>query len=165
MKTVIGWIAGIVGINLLLLAGCTGAVPTAAPTPTRSPTAAADLAATVTPEPATSLATGPAPVPALTVAPNPTAALPRGSATPPASETEVVMFRGDVQHTGVYEAEGVPELDGVKWKFESMGSDQYSLTGASRNIPVIAGEVRASPAIGGGGVYFGSDDGHLYALE
>jgi outer membrane protein assembly factor BamB len=75
------------------------------------------------------------------------------------------MFRGDLQHTGVYEAEGVPELDGVKWKFESMGSDQYSLTGASRNIPVIAGEVRASPAIGGGGVYFGSDDGHLYALE
>jgi outer membrane protein assembly factor BamB len=57
------------------------------------------------------------------------------------------MFRGNPAHSGIYAGSGVPKLDGVKWKF---------LTG---------GEVVSSPAIVGGVVYVGSNDGKLYAID
>jgi outer membrane protein assembly factor BamB len=57
------------------------------------------------------------------------------------------MFRGNVQHTGVYDAPGVPELHGVRWKFKTRG------------------RVYSSPAVAGGVVFVGSTDGNLYAID
>jgi outer membrane protein assembly factor BamB len=57
------------------------------------------------------------------------------------------MFRGDARHTGVYEAAGVPKLNGVKWSFRT------------------AGAVIASPAVHGDTLYVGSTGGVLYALD
>lgn len=57
------------------------------------------------------------------------------------------MFRGNLRHTGVYDAPGVRTPPGIKWKFQ---------TGA---------RVISSPAIAGGVIYFGSVDQHLYALD
>ena len=31
------------------------------------------------------------------------------------------MFRGDLAHTGVYNAQGVPKFSQVKWKFHTDG--------------------------------------------
>ena len=57
------------------------------------------------------------------------------------------MFRGNLQHTGVYQASGVAHLKGIKWKFQT------------------GGRVIASPAIVNGVAYVGSTDGNLYALD
>ena len=57
------------------------------------------------------------------------------------------MFRGDLAHSGVYAAAGVLKLHGVKWKFQT------------------GGEVISSPALAGGVVYVGSNDGRLYAID
>jgi outer membrane protein assembly factor BamB len=57
------------------------------------------------------------------------------------------MFRGGPEHTGVYETEGVEEEPVVLWKFAA------------------GGRVLTSPAVIGGKVYFGSDDGALYAVD
>jgi outer membrane protein assembly factor BamB len=57
------------------------------------------------------------------------------------------MFRGNLQHTGVYRATGVPTLHGVRWKFHTDG------------------RVISSPAVVGGAVYVGSTDGNLYAID
>jgi len=57
------------------------------------------------------------------------------------------MFRGNPQHTGVYQAAGVPKFSKVKWKFHTNGS------------------VFSSPAVAGGVVYVGSSDGILYAVD
>jgi outer membrane protein assembly factor BamB len=57
------------------------------------------------------------------------------------------MFRGKPQHSGVYEAPGVPKYSGVKWQFHTRG------------------QVLSSPAIAGGSLYFGSSDHCLYALD
>ncbi len=56
-------------------------------------------------------------------------------------------FRGNPQHTGVYEAKGVPKFTGVKWQFHTRG------------------QVLSSPAIAGDSLYFGSSDHCLYALD
>ena len=37
------------------------------------------------------------------------------------SATDANMFRNDPQHSGVYNAPGVPQLHGVKWKFHTAG--------------------------------------------
>ena len=58
-----------------------------------------------------------------------------------------VMYRGGPQRTGVYNTEGVSELTGVKWTFET------------------GGEVWSSPVAAAGVIYFGSDDDHLYAVD
>jgi len=58
-----------------------------------------------------------------------------------------VMFRGNPQHTGVYQAAGVAKFSKVKWKFHTNGS------------------VFSSPAVAGGVVYVGSSDGNLYAVD
>jgi hypothetical protein len=60
---------------------------------------------------------------------------------------KVAMFRANLHHTGVYHTKGVPQLHGVKWRFKT------------------GGEVESSPAVADGVVYFGSRDGHLYALH
>jgi outer membrane protein assembly factor BamB len=57
------------------------------------------------------------------------------------------MFRGDLAHSGIYSAAGVPKLKGVKWAFKTHG------------------EVVSSPAIVDGVVYVGSNDGRLYAID
>ncbi|HXX99285.1 MAG TPA: PQQ-binding-like beta-propeller repeat protein [Candidatus Limnocylindrales bacterium] len=57
------------------------------------------------------------------------------------------MFRGNLAHTGVYSAPGVPKLNAIKWKFQT------------------AGRVISSPAIVDGVAYVGSTDGNLYALD
>jgi eukaryotic-like serine/threonine-protein kinase len=51
---------------------------------------------------------------------------------------EVSMFRGDAQRSGSYQAAGVPQLHGVKWKFRTHG------------------QVISSPTIVGGTIYVGS---------
>ena len=57
------------------------------------------------------------------------------------------MFRGNPQHSGVYDATGVAKFSQVKWKFHT------------------AGQVISSPAVSGGVVFVGSTDGNLYALD
>ena len=60
---------------------------------------------------------------------------------------DAFMFRGDMEHSGAYQATGVPQLHGVKWKFHTKGM------------------VISSPAIAGDTVYIGSTDHMLYALD
>jgi outer membrane protein assembly factor BamB len=60
---------------------------------------------------------------------------------------EAVTFRGNPQHTGVYEGTGVAKLSGIKWSFHTDGA------------------VISSPAVVGGVVYFGSTDHYLYAVD
>ena len=57
------------------------------------------------------------------------------------------MFRGDLQHTGVYSASRAPQLNGIKWKFHT------------------GGRVISSPAVVDGVVYVGTTDGKLYAVD
>src|SRR5215831_20269124 len=57
------------------------------------------------------------------------------------------MFRGDLRHSGVYGAPGVPKFNSIKWKFHT------------------AGRVISSPAVAGGVAYFGSTDCNLYAVD
>jgi len=57
------------------------------------------------------------------------------------------MFRGDLAHTGIYAARGVPKFGKVKWKFQTGG-------------PVIS-----SPAVVDGTAYIASTDGSLYAVD
>lgn len=57
------------------------------------------------------------------------------------------MFRGNPEHTGVYNAAAIPALTTLKWKFHTGGS------------------VTSSPAVVGDTVYVGSADGNLYAVS
>jgi len=57
------------------------------------------------------------------------------------------MFRGNPQHSGVYDAGGVPTFTKVKWSFHT------------------GGMVIGSPTVTGGVVYVGSDDGNVYAID
>jgi outer membrane protein assembly factor BamB len=57
------------------------------------------------------------------------------------------MFRGDLQHTGVYATKAVHRFKAIKWAYQTNGP------------------VRSSPAIANGAAYFGSGDGHLYAVD
>jgi eukaryotic-like serine/threonine-protein kinase len=65
----------------------------------------------------------------------------------PAVSQDAAMFRGNLQHTGVYDAFGVPQFSKIKWKFHT------------------AGRVISSPAVANGMVYAGSTDGNLYAVD
>lgn len=60
---------------------------------------------------------------------------------------DAAMFRGNLQHTGVYNAAGVPKFSAIKWKFHT------------------GGRVIASPAVVDGVVYVGSTDGNVYAID
>ncbi len=57
------------------------------------------------------------------------------------------MFRGDAAHSGVYAGQGPREFHRVKWTFP---------TGA---------RVVSSPVSDGSAIYFGSDDGNIYAVD
>lgn len=57
------------------------------------------------------------------------------------------MFRGDVAHSGVYSGPAPRQFHGVKWKFAT------------------GDRVVSSPVIQGGTLYFGSDDGNVYAVD
>jgi outer membrane protein assembly factor BamB len=57
------------------------------------------------------------------------------------------MFRGNPQHTGVYDTAAVAKFGHVKWKFHT------------------AGAVISSPAVSGKVIFVGSTDGDLYAVD
>lgn len=57
------------------------------------------------------------------------------------------MFRGDVRHSGVYQAAGLPKFNSIKWKFQTNG------------------RVISSPTVVSGVTYFGSTDCNLYAVD
>src|SRR5690242_8031567 len=57
------------------------------------------------------------------------------------------MFRGNPEHTGVYDGAGAPGFNRVQWKYRTQG------------------QVVSSPAIAGGLLYAGSADHNLYALN
>src|SRR5215471_7613015 len=57
------------------------------------------------------------------------------------------MFRGNPAHTGVYPGRGPREFHRIKWKFP---------TGS---------RVVSSPVIYENAIYFGSDDGNVYAVD
>src|SRR4051794_10466589 len=61
--------------------------------------------------------------------------------------TSASMFRGDLQHSGVYMATGAPTLHGVKWKYATKGKLFSSVTFAD------------------GVAYAGSTDHFMYALD
>jgi hypothetical protein len=67
-----------------------------------------------------------------------------------ASTSDEVMFRANLQRTGIYATLGIKHLRGVKWKF--------------RTERVIEAWF-SSPTVTGGVVYFGSDDSYLYAVD
>ena len=65
----------------------------------------------------------------------------------PARAQDAPMFRGNLQHTGIYNAPAISSLHGIKWKFHT------------------AGRVISSPAVVDDVVYVGSTDSNLYALD
>ncbi len=65
----------------------------------------------------------------------------------PAACQTTSMFRGNLEHTGVYASGPVQQFGKIKWKFRT------------------GGRVISSPAGANGMVYFGSTDGNLYALD
>jgi hypothetical protein len=75
-------------------------------------------------------------------------ALPGCDSTTGVSENaNQAMFRGNLARTGVYPDGGPKKLTELAWKAKT-GDGVFS-----------------SPAVSGGVVYFGSDDGHLYAVR
>jgi len=105
----------------------------------------------------------------------------------PAFSQDAAMFRGNAQHTGVYQAAGVPVFSKIKWKFHTgssvtsspavvgdtvyVGSNDNNLyalnleTGALKWKFKTPSRVVSSPAVAGGVVYFGSYDGNFYAVD
>jgi outer membrane protein assembly factor BamB len=104
----------------------------------------------------------------------------------PALAHDLAMFRGNLQHTGVYDVSGAPLLHGVKWQFHTGGAilsspvlnggtlyvgsadhKMYALNSASGALEwefQTEGRVTSSPAIADGIVYFESYDSYLYAV-
>jgi eukaryotic-like serine/threonine-protein kinase len=65
----------------------------------------------------------------------------------PAVSQDAAMFRGNLEHTGIYDTAGLTQFTKVKWKFHT------------------GGRVISSPAVAHGMVYVGSADGNLYAVD
>jgi eukaryotic-like serine/threonine-protein kinase len=100
---------------------------------------------------------------------------------------DAAMFRGNLQHTGVYAASGVPRFNQVKWKFKTagrvysspavangmafVGSTDHNLyavdlaTGTQKWKFPTESRVTSSPAVSDGVVYFGSMDANFYAVD
>ncbi|HEY2467061.1 MAG TPA: PQQ-binding-like beta-propeller repeat protein [Terracidiphilus sp.] len=96
-------------------------------------------------------------------------------------------FRGNLQHSGIYDAAGVPALTGVKWSFHGTGQFISSPTvdGSMIFIGSTAGllyavdresgaekwkfsaksRIASTPAVADGVVYFGAFDGNFYAVD
>src|SRR3974390_870395 len=105
----------------------------------------------------------------------------------PSAAQDSPMFRGDPQHSGVYNSPGVPKLSGVKSKFHTAGriisspaivngtayvgstdTNLYAIdtaTGTQKWKFTTGGWVVSSPAVSNGVVYFGSYDSFFYALD
>ncbi|MGB9476076.1 MAG: PQQ-binding-like beta-propeller repeat protein [Candidatus Udaeobacter sp.] len=64
-----------------------------------------------------------------------------------ASSRAQSMFRGDPAHSGVYSGEGPRQFHRVKWKFAT------------------GNRIVSSPVIENKKIYFGSDDGNVYAID
>ncbi len=97
------------------------------------------------------------------------------------------MFRGNLSHTGVYDAAGVQKFTAVKWKFQTGGrvvsspavvagvayvgstdGNLYTIDVASGNLKwkfATKGWVSSSPAVSSGIVYFESYDSNFYAVD
>ncbi|HTB86781.1 MAG TPA: PQQ-binding-like beta-propeller repeat protein [Steroidobacteraceae bacterium] len=109
------------------------------------------------------------------------------SACNPALSQTIASFRGDAQHSGIYQQLGVPLLHGIKWKFKTgaavistpaiidgtayFGSNDHYLyavnlaDGAQRWKFKTGSRVTSSPAVYNDRVYFGSYDGNIYAVD
>jgi eukaryotic-like serine/threonine-protein kinase len=105
----------------------------------------------------------------------------------PAFSQTIASFRGDAQHSGIYQQVGVPLLHGIKWKFKTgaavistpavvdgtayFGSNDHYLyavnlaDGAQHWKFKTGSRVTSSPAVYNGRVYFGSYDGNIYAVD
>jgi len=105
----------------------------------------------------------------------------------PVFGADAAMFRGNLAHTGVYDAAGVPKVAKVKWKFPTKGqvisspavANQTAYVGSTDGnlyaVDLDSGaekwkiethvRITASPAVDGGVVYFGSYDGQFYAAD
>lgn len=57
------------------------------------------------------------------------------------------QFRGDAAHTGVFDSQAPRQLKGVKWAFQT------------------GDRIVSSPTYAQGMIYFGSDDGYVYAVH
>jgi eukaryotic-like serine/threonine-protein kinase len=97
------------------------------------------------------------------------------------------MFRGNLQHPGVYSDVGVQKFSRVKWKFQTRGAivsspavvDGVAYVGSDDHIlyavDLASGglkwkfktgsRVASSPAVASGTVYFGSYDDNFYAVD
>lgn len=97
------------------------------------------------------------------------------------------MFRGNPQHTGVYDAAGVPKFNKLKWSFHTGGmvigsptvtrgvvyvasndGNLYAIdasSGAQKWKFAVKSRVPSTPAVFAGTVYFTAYDGNLYALD
>ena len=65
----------------------------------------------------------------------------------PAAAHAQAMYRGDAAHSGVYAAEGPRQFHRVKWKLQT------------------GDRIVSSPVYGEGTIYFGGDDGNVYAVD
>src|SRR5579872_1066690 len=65
----------------------------------------------------------------------------------PARGADTPMFRGDLDHTGVYDSPPVAQTAHVKWAFHTRGY------------------VNSSPVVANSVVYVGSADDNMYALD
>ncbi len=130
--------------NLYALAG--GIAPTPTATVTAPPTATATATQTATPTLAPTLTPTPTQTPTLTPLQTPT---PTQSPAPtPTPITPWPMFHHDIAHTGLspYDTSANPGLE--KWAFAT------------------GGQSTSAPAIGADDIiYFGSEDGNLYAVN
>ena len=97
------------------------------------------------------------------------------------------MFRGNLQHSGVYEGAGVPKFNKAKWSFHTGGmvisspavvegmayvgstdGNFYTVdagTGKERWKFEVKSRITSSPAVSAGVIYFGAYDGNFYALD
>jgi len=57
------------------------------------------------------------------------------------------VYRANLRRDGVFDAPGIVRLTGLKWKFKT------------------GGPIKSSPVVVDGIAYFGSDDGHIYAVD
>lgn len=103
-----------------------------------------------------------------------------------ASDQSAVMFRGNPQHTGVYDGKGGFPVQKERWRFKTgnvsrstpavadglvyVGSHTGNLyaidakTGAANWVTQLGGEISSSPAVAEGMVFVGNDAG-FYALD
>jgi hypothetical protein len=68
---------------------------------------------------------------------------------------DVPMFRGNLAHTGVYDATGLPKFNAITWKFQT-GDDPQ----AHNHVGI-----QGSPVVADNTVYFGCRDSFVYALD